>query len=552
MASRGEDLRFSGMIGGFGTERGQRVVVGAWRSSPFGSFTDVMIEDEGGHRTLIAPSQAIADFIASTYSFDEVIVEPVALERSHAWLSVSSASIRIRARIGGTTALGRLLRLVPRRLAVDPAWPTLLDPIARTLSPGSRTAGSAGSGRREYYGVLSARGIHEISGDFRGDEFGRMSRLHPPVHFGFGSPPARPSLVAVTTTIRMPPDVVRQTRERRERRRRRLPSEVDVHRVYDGATYVRVNSIGTTGDRPFVLVPGIGVSSTYFEKLAPHLNEFGPVHALDLPGFGGVPHPDDALSIRQYADLVGRVIDQLQLKDPIVVGHSMGSQVVSDLVARRPELSTVVLIGPVIHPTERRIPTQALRFLQASWHEPLTVKMLAIGAYVFCGVKWFSRILPKMIAYPIEDQLPHIRAHTLVIRGEFDAVAPRDWVRTCAELLPSSRLWEIPGAAHSVMYAHAEEVARLCVEHARRTAADGDDDRLHVFDEQPEEHHRPPRDVTPDLANIGAALKGRVVETVGVIQGDDEKIEDGKSITAEAIRLSGDGSADEARRPDTE
>ena len=81
-------------------------------------------------------------------------------------------------------------------------------------------------------------------------------------------------------------------------------TEVTVDRVYDGDLYVRVSTIGKTGDRPFVLVPGIGVSSNYFERLAPNLNRFGPVHALDLPGFAGVPHPESALSIRGYADQI--------------------------------------------------------------------------------------------------------------------------------------------------------------------------------------------------------------------------------------------------------
>ena len=315
--------------------------------------------------------------------------------------------------------------------------------------------------------------------------------------------------------------------------RRHVSTDVTVSRVYaaDGDSYVRVNSVGTGGTRPFVLVPGIGVSSTYFEKLAPHLNEFGPVHALDLPGFGGVPHPSSTLSIRQYADLVGRVIDELELDDPIVVGHSMGSQVVSDLVSRRPEISTVVLIGPVIHPTERRIPTQALRFLQASWHEPFTVKVLAISAYLFCGFRWFSRVLPKMMAFPIEERLPHIQAQTLVIRGEFDAVSPREWVETIGELLPHSKLWEIPGAAHSVMYAHAEEVARLCVEYARRPYAD--DDELHVLDDSAPAD--PTDDVTPSPADLAKAVAGRVTETVGILQDDDAKIAEGKSIAAEAV-----------------
>jgi pimeloyl-ACP methyl ester carboxylesterase len=296
--------------------------------------------------------------------------------------------------------------------------------------------------------------------------------------------------------------------------------------------YVRVNSIGTGGIRPFVLVPGIGVSSTYFERLAPHLNEFGPVHALDLPGFGGVPHPDNTLSIRGYADLVGRVIDELELEDPIIVGHSMGSQVVSDLVSRRPELTTLVLIGPVIMPTQRRVLVQARRFLQASWHEPFNVKILAVSAYLFCGFKWFSRVLPKMMSFPIEDRLPLIKARTLVIRGEFDAVAPREWVEQVGELLPSSKLWEIPGAAHSVMYAHAQEVAELCVEHARETAGMTDDDTLHVMSDAPTE---PDDAIEPSVADMAKAVSGRFVETVGIIQDDDDKIEQGKTTTAEAL-----------------
>lgn len=315
-------------------------------------------------------------------------------------------------------------------------------------------------------------------------------------------------------------------------RRRKLSRDVEVSRVYDGDMYVRVNSVGTSGARPFLLVPGIGVSSTYFEKLAPNLNELGPVHAVDLPGFGGVPHPEHTLEISDYADLVGLVIDELGLDDPIIVGHSMGSQIVSDLVSRRPELTTLVLIGPVIHPAERNVLTQARRFLQASWHEPGTVKILALSAYLFCGFKWFARVLPKMMKYRLEDRLSHIQAHTLVIRGEHDAVSPRAWVEEIGRLLPSSRLWEIEGAAHSVMYAHAEEVARLCVEHARETAGDADgDEALHVLPEDESSAD----DGTRSLPEVAQAVTGRLIETAGILQDDDEKIAQGKSIAAEAV-----------------
>ncbi|RUR01901.1 alpha/beta fold hydrolase [Labedella endophytica] len=310
-------------------------------------------------------------------------------------------------------------------------------------------------------------------------------------------------------------------------------TDVTVRRVRSGSTFVRVNTIGASGTRPFLLVPGIGVSSDYFERLAPNLNRFGPVHAVDLPGFAGVPHPGRAMTIRQYADLLGRVIDELELGDPIIVGHSMGTQVVTDLAARRPGLSTLVLIGPVVNPAERRVLTQAVRFLQASWFEPGRVKALAIGAYLVCGVRWFSRILPNMMRFPIEQALPHVRAHTLVIRGEHDAVAPRDWVERIGELLPSARLWEIPGAAHSVMHAHAPEVARLCVEHAEQPVlGDGDVRLRHYPDEDIEEGTAP----KPSFSDTVRAMRARLRESIAVAQDDDAALAAAKTEHAEAMQ----------------
>lgn len=311
---------------------------------------------------------------------------------------------------------------------------------------------------------------------------------------------------------------------------RRKRTDVSVQRIEHGEVWARVSTVGTTGERPFLLVPGIGVAANYFERLAPQLNEFGPVHALDLPGFGGVPHPKSGrMRIRDYAELVGAVIDQLELNDPVVLGHSMGTQVVAELAANRPELSTVVLIGPVMNRHEKTLGRAALRFVQSSIREPIKVALLAAGAYLLCGPRWFSRVLPEMLTYPIEETVPRIRASTLVIRGEFDYLVPRDWTDEIADALPHSRAWEIPGAAHSVMHAHAEEVARLCVERARADAPEPGDVDVHVYREQ---HEHDDESLPP-----GEALKataGRVKEFVGIVTDDDDLIATGKTEHAEA------------------
>ena len=72
------------------------------------------------------------------------------------------------------------------------------------LVPGVHTAGSAGNGRREYYGVRRTRQIDSVSGTFGGVALGGPADLHPPVRFGFSSAPTDPQLVTVTTTIDLP------------------------------------------------------------------------------------------------------------------------------------------------------------------------------------------------------------------------------------------------------------------------------------------------------------------------------------------------------------
>jgi pimeloyl-ACP methyl ester carboxylesterase len=320
----------------------------------------------------------------------------------------------------------------------------------------------------------------------------------------------------------------------------RPATTVRVTRIVHRDLTVRISTLGSPGDRAFVLVPGIGVSSDYFERLAPHLDARGTVHALDLPGFAGVRHPGRALGIQEYADLVGAAIDALGLVDPVLVGHSMGTQVVADLAARRPGISTLVLIGPVVDPSARSVPTAALRFLRSSLHEPGRIKVLAVRAYLVCGVRWFLRVLPRMMAYPIEARLPGIRASTLVIRGEHDAVAPREWVEEMGRLLPRARLWEIPGAAHSVMHAHADEVARLCLAHLAHPPGDGSPagDGAAALRRFPEgepaggdEHDA----FAPTLGDSIRGLRAQVAEGIAILRDDDTAIGRAKTAHAEAM-----------------
>ena len=194
---------FSGRILGTGTTSGVRVVVGEWDTSPLGRFVDVMLEQEGGHRILLAPSPEVAGFVTSTYTFDETRIEAIEIVRPPGGgrVLVLSPSLTLAATLGPRTVLGWLLRGIPRRVSTSPLFSTVSDPFARLLVPGVRTSGSAGQGRREYYGATDLRVVRSVSARLDGVDLGTLTDVHPPTRFGFSSTPRRPCLTEVTTTI---------------------------------------------------------------------------------------------------------------------------------------------------------------------------------------------------------------------------------------------------------------------------------------------------------------------------------------------------------------
>lgn len=197
-------LVFRGNIAGVGTTAGVRMVIGTWKESPLGTFADVMVEDADGMRTLLAPSAEVADFVSQTYTFDHVELGPVVSTIGADGFTLTAPGLRLSAELGGPAPFDWLLRLVPAPLAAAPIWLRAINPVASRLVADVRTAGSAGHGRREYYGVRRTRLISSVTGTFRGADLGALTPLEPPVRFGFSSAPPTPQLVAVTTTIDVP------------------------------------------------------------------------------------------------------------------------------------------------------------------------------------------------------------------------------------------------------------------------------------------------------------------------------------------------------------
>jgi pimeloyl-ACP methyl ester carboxylesterase len=108
---------------------------------------------------------------------------------------------------------------------------------------------------------------------------------------------------------------------------------------------------GSTGE-PQLLVHGLGGSSVTWVEVVRDLAQYGPVVAVDLPGFGRTEAgPDDPLTVRGYVDFLVEVLDELGWDRCTVHGNSMGGLVATFLAARRPQrVERLVLVSPAFPP----------------------------------------------------------------------------------------------------------------------------------------------------------------------------------------------------------
>lgn len=240
----------------------------------------------------------------------------------------------------------------------------------------------------------------------------------------------------------------------------------DLHELSVGRTRINVHQAGSLGV-PYVLIHGIGTSVRYFEPLAAVLSQHGQVYAVELPGFGAVPTPDTALSMDDFADVVEEALTQLGIRDAVVVGHSMGTQVAAALAARsHGVVSALVLMGPTVNDQRRSLFGQALMLGIDTLRESAAVNWIVFTDYLRAGMPWYLRTVRKMLENPIEVSLAGVRCPVQLVSGRKDPIAPADWLERIRNVCPQAVITQLRDRPHVLMYKDPDAVARLCVQAA--------------------------------------------------------------------------------------
>lgn len=217
----------------------------------------------------------------------------------------------------------------------------------------------------------------------------------------------------------------------------------------------------------FVMIPGIGVSSRYFHPLAAELARRGRVFLVDLPGYGAAPNPRRDVPLTDHAGVLAGFLRESGIQNPVLVGHSMGSEVVAILAERDPDVSDrIVLMAPTLEPRDRTRAAAIGKLVRDSVREPPRVVAISVTDYLLrCWPPYLFIQLRHLLADRIEDRMPAITARALVVTGDRDPIAPPEWATALARRAPHAEPRIVHGP-HVIMHTDPVTVARHVVEFA--------------------------------------------------------------------------------------
>ncbi|HEU5440735.1 MAG TPA: alpha/beta hydrolase [Ktedonobacterales bacterium] len=225
--------------------------------------------------------------------------------------------------------------------------------------------------------------------------------------------------------------------------------------------FARINAQAAPPEQPpIVLVHGLGVSGRYLVPTARLLAAHYPVYLPDLPGFGRSAKAGGYHGIQELADLLLAWMDTWQLDRAVLLGNSLGCQIIAHAAARHPErIAAAILTNPTVDPAS--LPTARIltRFLRAIPHEPLSLAAIVACDYLTAGPLRMARSGVSMLRDRVQTRLPQMPMPTLVVRGEHDSIVSRAWAQEVTSLLPNGRLVELPGGCHGICYDAAPQLA---------------------------------------------------------------------------------------------
>ncbi len=218
-----------------------------------------------------------------------------------------------------------------------------------------------------------------------------------------------------------------------------------------------------------------GAGNTWQEVISYLQNEFHCI-AIDLLGFGKSPAPNKQISVESSANAVTDFLQNMNLSNYILIGHSMGGKIALNVAAKQPDnLQSLVLIAPS-PPTPEPMKKGEREDMDNAFGKKEAVEKLVRSATAHplpeevsnkevsnnletSETGWHS--WPRLGSQEdISGNMKDIQVPVAIICGESDKKFPKDFLqKEFSNYFSSFTVDEIPNAGHLLPVEAPEEVA---------------------------------------------------------------------------------------------
>lgn len=196
---------------------------------------------------------------------------------------------------------------------------------------------------------------------------------------------------------------------------------------------------------PIILLHGWGKDLHTFDNIAKQLNEDYTVYQLDLPGFG-LSEINDALTIKDYADIINEFCLNLAIINPVIIGHSFGGRVALKYASCYPISKLVLISSPGLKRRFNLIIWFKIMIYKICKRVKLEIKMGSADYQKSSPI--MKNVLVKAINTEQSDDALNINCPTLLLYGKKDKTVPLYIGRKFNELIPKATYFEIKKCGH--------------------------------------------------------------------------------------------------------
>ena len=214
-----------------------------------------------------------------------------------------------------------------------------------------------------------------------------------------------------------------------------------------------------SGENTIVLLHGWGQNIEMMRPVGDKLSKENRIIIVDLPGFGNSSEPDTIWTIYDYAECINKLLNELNVDNPIMIGHSFGGKIALEYASKY-KTKKLVLFGSPFKKMILKLSTKT-KILKFFKKVPIINKLEGfakkhIGSTDYKNAsETMRKILVEHVNLDITEDVKKIKCPTIIIWGTLDKAVDIEIAYELEKLINDAAVITYEGCSH---YAYLERL----------------------------------------------------------------------------------------------